>query len=93
MHPLWASVGWHSPPRLPKGKATKAEPVKWFCADLGPDIITVAADDGPSGISTYSVAGAAFGYLPAERPHPACCWAGSLALNLPRNRTAEALTP
>src|ERR1041385_5835397 len=29
---------------------------------LGPGIITGAADDDPSGISTYSQAGAAFGY-------------------------------
>ena len=33
-----------------------------FFRDLGPGIITGAADDDPSGISTYSVAGAAFGY-------------------------------
>src|SRR5262249_8700331 len=31
---------------------------------LGPGLITGAADDDPSGISTYSVAGAAFGYAP-----------------------------
>src|SRR4051794_40304307 len=35
-----------------------------FFADLGPGLITGAADDDPSGISTYSVAGAAFGYVP-----------------------------
>jgi NRAMP (natural resistance-associated macrophage protein)-like metal ion transporter len=35
-----------------------------FFADLGPGLITGAADDDPSGISTYSVAGARFGYLP-----------------------------
>ncbi len=33
-----------------------------FCADLGPGLITGCADDDPSGISTYSMAGAAFGY-------------------------------
>ena len=33
-----------------------------FFQDLGPGLITGAADDDPSGISTYSVAGAAFGY-------------------------------
>jgi NRAMP (natural resistance-associated macrophage protein)-like metal ion transporter len=33
-----------------------------FFANLGPGLITGAADDDPSGISTYSVAGAAFGY-------------------------------
>ena len=31
-------------------------------AILGPGVITGAADDDPSGISTYSVAGAAYGY-------------------------------
>jgi NRAMP (natural resistance-associated macrophage protein)-like metal ion transporter len=33
-----------------------------FFADLGPGLITGAADDDPSGIATYSVTGAAFGY-------------------------------
>lgn len=33
-----------------------------FLATLGPGLITGAADDDPSGISTYSVAGAATGY-------------------------------
>jgi NRAMP (natural resistance-associated macrophage protein)-like metal ion transporter len=33
-----------------------------FLRDLGPGLITGAADDDPSGISTYSVAGASFGY-------------------------------
>ena len=36
--------------------------VRRFFANLGPGLITGAADDDPSGISTYSVAGAAFGY-------------------------------
>jgi NRAMP (natural resistance-associated macrophage protein)-like metal ion transporter len=36
--------------------------VQRFLANLGPGLITGAADDDPSGISTYSVAGAAFGY-------------------------------
>src|ERR1700712_2603012 len=35
-----------------------------FFGDLGPGLITGAADDDPSGISTYSVTGAAFGYAP-----------------------------
>src|SRR5215468_1166725 len=35
-----------------------------FFAELGPGLITGAADDDPSGISTYSVTGAAFGYAP-----------------------------
>jgi NRAMP (natural resistance-associated macrophage protein)-like metal ion transporter len=33
-----------------------------FFANLGPGLITGAADDDPSGISTYSVAGASTGY-------------------------------
>lgn len=38
--------------------------VRSFFAGLGPGLITGAADDDPSGISTYSVTGASFGYLP-----------------------------
>ena len=38
--------------------------VREFFANLGPGLITGAADDDPSGISTYSVTGAAFGYAP-----------------------------
>ena len=37
-------------------------PLQKFFKDLGPGVITGAADDDPSGISTYSVAGATFGY-------------------------------
>ena len=33
-----------------------------FLATLGPGLITGAADDDPSGIGTYSIAGAQFGY-------------------------------
>ncbi len=33
-----------------------------FFRDLGPGLITGCADDDPSGISTHSIAGAAFGY-------------------------------
>src|SRR5438552_3698349 len=40
------------------------QPVRRFFANLGPGLITGAADDDPSGISTYSVAGATFGYAP-----------------------------
>jgi hypothetical protein len=35
-----------------------------FFANLEPGLVTGAADDDPSGISTYSVAGARFGYTP-----------------------------
>src|SRR6478672_9973804 len=38
--------------------------VRTFFGNLGPGLITGAADDDPSGISTYSVTGAAFGYMP-----------------------------
>ena len=44
--------------------ADKKAYVRTFFADLGPGLITGAADDDPSGISTYSVAGASFGYAP-----------------------------
>src|SRR5688500_9274532 len=33
-----------------------------FFSGLGPGLITGAADDDPSGVSTYSVAGASFGF-------------------------------
>ena len=47
-----------TPPSLEK------RPFRRFFSNLGPGLITGAADDEPSGISTYSVAGATFGYLP-----------------------------
>jgi NRAMP (natural resistance-associated macrophage protein)-like metal ion transporter len=37
-------------------------PVGRFFRELGPGLITGAADDDPSGISTYSVTGATFGF-------------------------------
>jgi NRAMP (natural resistance-associated macrophage protein)-like metal ion transporter len=37
---------------------------KSFFEQLGPGLITGAADDDPSGIATYSVTGASFGYGP-----------------------------
>src|ERR1700730_9190252 len=58
------------PPRPAPGGLPGPEPVArpWrvrrFFAELGPGLITGAADDDPSGISTYSVAGATFGYAP-----------------------------
>ena len=36
--------------------------IQKFFAELGPGLITGAADDDPSGIATYSVGGAGFGY-------------------------------
>lgn len=50
-----------------KQAATKhdsTDKVRRYFADLGPGLITGAADDDPSGISTYSVTGASFGYMP-----------------------------
>ncbi|HEV8422719.1 MAG TPA: hypothetical protein VGQ40_05195, partial [Chthoniobacterales bacterium] len=49
-----------------KRVAEKMSPrrVRGFFAELGPGLITGAADDDPSGISTYSVTGASFGYAP-----------------------------
>ena len=44
--------------------APDRRPFRRFFSNLGPGLITGAADDDPSGISTYSVAGASFGYLP-----------------------------
>jgi NRAMP (natural resistance-associated macrophage protein)-like metal ion transporter len=49
----------------PPGKDRNGEEnglLKRTFAILGPGLITGAADDDPSGISTYSVAGAAYGY-------------------------------
>src|SRR5438034_4592479 len=49
-----------------KKMAKKVAPrrVRRFFAELGPGLIAGAADDDPSGISTYCVAGASFGYAP-----------------------------
>ncbi len=48
-------------------ETTKTDPpsrnrIELFFSDLGPGLITGCADDDPSGISTYSMTGAAFGY-------------------------------
>jgi NRAMP (natural resistance-associated macrophage protein)-like metal ion transporter len=50
--------------RAPRNTASVPARVEHFFADLGPGLVTGAADDDPSGISTYSVTGAAFGYAP-----------------------------
>src|ERR1700692_2691719 len=42
--------------------AKKRRSVKSLFAMLGPGLVTGAADDDPSGIATYSQAGAQFGY-------------------------------
>jgi len=44
------------------GEQPKQRGVALFFKELGPGLITGAADDDPSGISTYSVAGASYGY-------------------------------
>src|SRR5437870_9634569 len=46
----------------PRGEPVRRQPFRRFFGSLGPGLITGAADDDPSGISTYSVAGASFGY-------------------------------
>ena len=48
------------PPRISSEPHERG--IKAFLKDLGPGLITGAADDDPSGISTYSQAGAAFGF-------------------------------
>src|SRR2546429_5576431 len=53
-----------NPPLLNTPTAERRHRFRRFFASLGPGLITGAADDDPSGISTYSVAGAAFGYAP-----------------------------
>jgi NRAMP (natural resistance-associated macrophage protein)-like metal ion transporter len=45
---------------MSKNKTGRPQPSFW--KNLGPGLITGAADDDPSGIATYSQAGAAFGY-------------------------------
>ncbi|HEY4067181.1 MAG TPA: divalent metal cation transporter [Burkholderiaceae bacterium] len=47
------------PPKT--GPAAAPKPTRWW-ASLGPGLITGAADDDPSGIATYTQAGAQFGY-------------------------------
>ncbi len=46
------------------GKAKTLGIWRTFFASLGPGLVTGAADDDPSGISTYSIAGAVYGYAP-----------------------------
>jgi NRAMP (natural resistance-associated macrophage protein)-like metal ion transporter len=41
---------------------TSTDKLKSFVRELGPGLVTGAADDDPSGIATYAQAGAAFGY-------------------------------
>ena len=48
--------------RIALHRAPRRPPHKGFLALLGPGLITGASDDDPSGIATYSQAGAQFGY-------------------------------
>jgi len=52
--PLAARIALHWAPRRPRRRG--------ILAFLGPGLITGASDDDPSGIATYSQAGAQFGY-------------------------------
>jgi NRAMP (natural resistance-associated macrophage protein)-like metal ion transporter len=52
------------PAGRPGAPSVDEGPFRRFFSDLGPGLITGAADDDPSGISTYSVAGASLGYVP-----------------------------
>ncbi|HEY3065499.1 MAG TPA: Nramp family divalent metal transporter [Methylomirabilota bacterium] len=56
-----------TPPSTPearegKGPPPSRNPFRRYLAILGPGLVTGAADDDPSGITTYSVAGASLGY-------------------------------
>jgi NRAMP (natural resistance-associated macrophage protein)-like metal ion transporter len=48
--------------QAPGGFLARAGSARRFFQDLGPGLITGAADDDPSGIATYSSAGASFGF-------------------------------
>ena len=52
--------------RIALHRARRPKPGRGLLGRLGPGLITGASDDDPSGIATYSQAGAAFGY--------AMCW-------------------
>ncbi len=64
-------LNWHHARAMLAGRialhrASRLRLGKGLLARLGPGLITGASDDDPSGIATYSQAGAAFGY--------AMCW-------------------
>src|ERR1700732_4558489 len=47
---------------MPQDPAPRPKnPIKWFFSNLGPGLVSGAADDDPSGIATYSSAGALLG--------------------------------
>jgi NRAMP (natural resistance-associated macrophage protein)-like metal ion transporter len=47
---------------LPKTKKSFASSFRLFFKSLGPGLVTGGSDNDPSGIATYSQAGAQFGY-------------------------------
>src|SRR5215471_19919074 len=49
-------------PRRNRGRVRHRAPWRRILSVLGPGLITGASDDDPSGIATYSQAGAQFGY-------------------------------
>lgn len=51
-----------SDPAPPNLEPRERNPIKRFLKILGPGLITGAADDDPSGIATYSIAGASLGF-------------------------------
>lgn len=51
-----------SDPAPPNFEPRERNPIKRFLKTLGPGLITGAADDDPSGIATYSIAGASLGF-------------------------------
>ena len=54
--------------------AREPNPVKRFLKVLGPGLITGASDDDPSGIGTYSAAGASLGYSIQRSVSMAVIW-------------------
>jgi hypothetical protein len=48
--------------RLRRSRPAQPQSARPLFQDSGPGLVTGAADDDPSGIATYSVAGAALGY-------------------------------
>jgi NRAMP (natural resistance-associated macrophage protein)-like metal ion transporter len=51
-----------APKPVDESKLAVFNRVDVFFQDLGPGLITGCADDDPSGIATYAIAGAAFGF-------------------------------
>jgi NRAMP (natural resistance-associated macrophage protein)-like metal ion transporter len=61
----WGSMSQNSPGAKAARRAFVLQGrFRRFFSNLGPGLITGAADDDPSGIATYSITGASFGYAP-----------------------------